>query len=59
MQIEALEKASLQVNFKPLVLEIYFVLASTGMKIRKKTKMLTLLEWGNLRAFAPKYQWIN
>ena len=59
MQFEAPKKAFLQVNFKPSVLEIYFVLASTGFEIKKKHKMLTFMEWGILRAFTPKHQWIN
>ena len=59
MQFEAPKRAFLQVNFKPLVLEIYFVLACTGLKIRKKHKMLTFMEWGILRTFTPKYKWIN
>ena len=59
MQFEAPKRAFLQVNFKPLVLEIYFVSICTGFNIWKKDNTPTSKECGLLGIFTPEYKWTN
>ena len=59
MQLEAPKRAFLQVNFKPLVLEIYFASICTGFSIWKKNNTPFFIECGLLGFFTPDYKWTN